>query len=77
MTLHNDPSPDGRSDILRLWYQFQEFPGEDKDTVLTILPRFSSQVHGISSSHPRDILPIRQPFFLLDYFFLEACLVNL
>lgn len=70
MTLHNDASLDGSSHILSLWFQCQEFPGKNMDKVLTILPRFSSQVHEEASySNHREILPIRQPFFVLDYLF--------
>lgn len=70
MTLHNDPSLDGSSHILSLWFQCQEFPGKDMDKLLTILPRFSSQVHEETSySNHREILPVRQPFFVLDYLF--------
>lgn len=48
----------------------QEFPGKNMDKVLTILPRFSSQVHEKTSySSHREILPMRQPFFVLDYLF--------
>lgn len=70
MTLHNDPSLDDSNHVLRLWFQCQDFHGKNEGKVLTILPRFSSQVHDeTSSSNHREILPIRQPFFVLDYLF--------